>query len=105
MATRATGKLVKDSLQPLALRSRYIIANMQLVFPKPVVKGIFDVVKKPVILKNDEDGIIIDVTVNGETKSVNILGGKGTYAKFEEVEVGVLVKKGNGVFDLSLLCH
>jgi len=90
MATKATGKLVKDSLQPLILRSRYIIGNMQLVFPKPVVKGVFDIVKKPVILKNDEDGIVLDVTANGETKSVNLLGGQGTYDKFQEITVGGL---------------
>jgi ABC-type transport system involved in cytochrome c biogenesis permease subunit len=90
MATGTTGKLVKDSLQPLALRSRYIIGKMQLVFPKTVVKGFFDVVKKPVILKSDEDGIVLDVTANGETKSVNLLGGLGTYNNFEEVEVGGL---------------
>ena len=90
MATGTTGKLVKDSLQPLALRSRYVIGNMQLVFPKPVVQGFFDVVKKPVILKSDEDGIVLNVTANGETKSVNILGGLGTYNNFEEVEVGGL---------------
>ncbi|MBC3846681.1 cytochrome c biogenesis protein CcsA [Winogradskyella echinorum] len=90
MATRAQGKLVKDSLQPLVLRSRYIIGNMQLVFPKPVIKGVFDVVKKPVILKNDEDGIVIDVTVNGETKSANIIGGPGTFNPVEEIEVGGL---------------
>jgi cytochrome c-type biogenesis protein CcsB len=90
MATMATGKLIKDSLQPLRLRSRYIIGTMQLVFPKPVVKGVFDIVKKPVILKNDEDGVVLDITANGETKSVNLLGGKGTYAQFEEIKVGGL---------------
>ncbi|MDC0007253.1 hypothetical protein OAE07_04730, partial [Winogradskyella sp.] len=78
-------KLVKDSLQPLALRSRYIIGDMQLVFPKPVVKGVFDIVKKPVILKNDEDGIVLDITANGETKSIKLIGGVGTHNKFEEV--------------------
>ena len=90
MATRAQGKLIKDSLQPLILRSRYVIGDMQLVFPKPVVKGVFDVVKKPVILKNDEDGIVIDVTVNGETKKVNLLGGKFKNNGAEEVKVGDL---------------
>jgi cytochrome c-type biogenesis protein CcsB len=90
MATGATGKVVKDSLQPLRLRSRYVIGNMQLVFPKPVVKGNFDIVKKPVILKSDEDGIVIDVTANGQTKKVNLLGGKGSYNGFEEIEVGGL---------------
>ncbi|WP_299116270.1 cytochrome c biogenesis protein CcsA [uncultured Winogradskyella sp.] len=90
MATGKRGKLVKDSLQPLALRSQYIIGNRQLVFPKPVVKGVFDIVKKPKILKGDESGIVLDITANGETKSVNLLGGPGTYPRIEEVEVGGL---------------
>ncbi|MDH7914314.1 cytochrome c biogenesis protein CcsA [Winogradskyella sp. SYSU M77433] len=90
MATMATGKLEKDSLQPLILRSRYVIGNMQLVFPKPVVKGVFDIVQKPRILKNDESGVVLDVTANGETKSINLLGGPGTYAPMEEIKVGGL---------------
>lgn len=90
MATGARGKLVKDSLQPLALRSRYVIGNMQLVFPKPVVKGVFDIVKKPQILKGDESGAVLEVSANGETKVVNLLGGPGTYARVEEVKVGGL---------------
>jgi len=90
MATRATGKLVKDSLQPLILRSRYIIGNMQLVLPKPIVKGDFGVVKKSRLLKNDTDGIILNVTANGETKKIGLLGGKSNYGEFEEFEVGGL---------------
>ena len=50
MATMDTGTLVKDSLQPLNLRSRYVIGNLQMVLPKPVIKGVIDVVKKPQIL-------------------------------------------------------
>ncbi|MBO6879701.1 cytochrome c biogenesis protein CcsA [Winogradskyella sp.] len=90
MATGQRGKLVKDSLQRLVLRSRYVIGNMQLVFPKPVVKGVFDIVKKPTILKGDESGIVLDITANGETKSINLLGGPGTYDQLEEVNVGGL---------------
>ncbi|WP_299523855.1 cytochrome c biogenesis protein CcsA [Winogradskyella sp.] len=90
MATGQRGKLVKDSLQRLALRSRYVIGNMQLVFPKPVVKGIFDVVKKPTILKGDESGAVLDITANGETKSLNLIGGPGTYNRMEEINVGGL---------------
>ena len=44
MATMTTGSVAKDSLQRLQLRSRYILANMQLVFPDPVIKGDFDLV-------------------------------------------------------------
>ncbi len=77
MATRTQGKLIKDSLQPLMLRSRYIIGNMQMVFPKPVVKGRFDVVKKSELLKGDEDGIALKVTANNESKIIKLLGGQG----------------------------
>lgn len=90
MATGARGKLVKDSLQPLALRSRYVIGNMQLVFPKPVVKGTFDIVKKPQILKGDESGAVLEISANGETKVINLLGGPGTYPGIEEISVGGL---------------
>ena len=59
MATQAKGQLVKDSIQPLMLRSLYNIeGNIQVVFPKPVVKGVFDVVQKSKILKK-EKGLLI----------------------------------------------
>ncbi|WP_345170352.1 cytochrome c biogenesis protein CcsA [Algibacter aquimarinus] len=91
MATQARGTLVKDSIQPLILRSLYNIAeNIQVVFPKPVVKGVFDIVQKPKILKNDEDGVVLKVTANGDTKKVGLLGGKGTNSAFKQVEVGGL---------------
>ena len=41
MATGTQGQLVKDSIQTLQLRSRYIIGNQAIVFPKPIVKGGF----------------------------------------------------------------
>ncbi|WP_434035808.1 cytochrome c biogenesis protein CcsA [Formosa sp. 4Alg 33] len=103
MATMATGKLVKDSLQPLILRSRYVIGDMQLVFPKPVVKGTFGIVKKAEFLKNDEDGVILNVTANGETKEVGLLGGKGSNGAFKQVQVGGLdfaLKYGSKVIEL-----
>ncbi|WP_323789942.1 cytochrome c biogenesis protein CcsA [Psychroserpens sp.] len=90
MATRATGKLVKDSLQPLILRSRYQIANLSMVFPKPVVQGEFEVVKRSQMLRGSEDGVVINVSANGETKTVNLLGGQYISGQFEQVNVGGL---------------
>ncbi len=90
MATMSEGLLVKDSIQPLMLRSRYVIGNMQMVFPKPVVKGVFDIVKKPRILKTDEDGLVLSVTSKGETKKVNLMGGKGSSNAWRRVKVGEL---------------
>ena len=90
MATRFQGRLVKDSIQTLVLRSRYIIGNQAIVFPKPVIKGEFDIVKKSKLLKGDEDGIALKVTANGETKIVRLLGGKGANNPFKQIEVGGL---------------
>lgn len=90
MATMAQGTLVKDSLQPLMLRSRYVIGDMQMVFPNPVTKGFFDVVQKSQILKNDEDGAVFKITSNGETQRVGVLGGKGMLNPFKQVQVGGL---------------
>lgn len=103
MATRAQGRLVKDSVQPLMLRSRYIIGTMAMVFPKPVVKGKFDIVKKPEILKSDEDGIVLKVSANGQTERVKLLGGKGINNAFEQVKIGnldIAMKYGSKILEL-----
>ena len=103
MATGAQGVLVKDSIQPLFLRSRYVIGNRSLVFPKPVTKGVFDVVKKSEVLKSDEDGLSLKISSGGETKSVKILGGKGSNNAFVQDSVGGLqfaLKYGSKVLQL-----
>ncbi|MEP1486894.1 MAG: cytochrome c biogenesis protein CcsA [Algibacter sp.] len=103
MATMAQNKLYKDSLQPFLLRSRYVIGNMQLVVPKPVVKGHFDIVQKSKLLKNDEDGVVLKVTTGGETKTVGLLGGKGMNSAFKQIKIGGLdfaFKYGSRVLDL-----
>ncbi len=90
MATGQRGRLVKDSAQPLQLRSRYIIGNQAVVFPKPVIKGVFDVVKKSELLKGDEDGVVLKVTANNDSKIVKLLGGQGINNPFKQVQVGGL---------------
>jgi cytochrome c-type biogenesis protein CcsB len=103
MATQAKGRLIKDSLQPLALRSRYQIGTMAMVFPKPIVQGTFGVVKKSQLLRSREDGLVVDVTANGETKTLNLLGGQYVNGRFEQVNVGgldVAVKYGSIVKEL-----
>ncbi len=103
MASGAEGVLVKDSLQPLILRSRYLIANMAMVFPKPVVKGNFDIVKKPQILKGDESGLVMKVTVDGKSQTVGLLGGQGMNNAFEHLNFGnldIALKYGSKVIEL-----
>ncbi len=103
MATQATGKVYPDSIQPLALRSRYQIGNLAMVFPKPVIKGQFGIVKKSQLLRSREDGVVVDVTANGETKTLNLLGGLYVNGRFEQAKVGgldVAVKYGSIVKEL-----
>ncbi len=103
MATQQQGILVKDSVQPLQLRSRYQIGNQVLVFPKPVIKGRFDVVKKSELLKGDEDALVINVSTKGETKEIKLLGAKGTNNAFKQINVGGLdfaFKYGSKVIEL-----
>lgn len=103
MATMAQGKLPKDSIQPLHLRSRYVIGNMQIVFPQPVIKGRFDVVEAKGMIKSNQDGVVLKVSTNGETKRVGVLGGKGSNSPFKQIKVGGLdfaFKYGSKVLEL-----
>ena len=103
MASGKNGKLIKDEKQILNLRSRYIIGNQTIVFPKNVIKGVFDIVQKPEILKSDEDGIALKITSMGEEQIVKLLGGKGINNSFEEFPVAGLnfnIKYGSKVYEL-----
>jgi cytochrome c-type biogenesis protein CcsB len=91
MATQARGELVKDSIQPLMLRSLYNIGgSIQLVFPTPVVKGVFDLVQKKQLRGNDYDGVLLNVSSGGETKKIALLGGPGTNVAYKQIKVGGL---------------
>ena len=54
MASMTQGLLEKNITEPLNLRARYIINNQQLVFPKPVIKGVFDNIES-IFSISDED--------------------------------------------------
>ena len=79
MADQFQGLLVKDSLQPLQLRSLYNTAGMQYVIPDSVTQGSYGIVEIPDAEKSkiDQDAIVFDVTANGETKQIKLLGNKG----------------------------
>ena len=103
MASGTNGILEKDKKQVLNLRSRYLIGNQAIVFPKNVVKGVFDIVQKPEILKSDEDGIALKISSNSEEKIIKVLGGKGINSPFEEFVIDGLnfnIRYGAKVYDL-----
>ena len=103
MANMSQGTLNKDTNEPLKLRARYIINNQQLVFPKPAIKGVFDIVKKSELLKSDQDGLELLITTPEESKTVRIIGGKGTNNAYKKIEIGnnqISIKYGSKVYDL-----
>ncbi len=79
MADQLQGEVIKDSLQPLQLRSLYTVAGMQFVFPEPLTQGVYDVVEVPKdqITEQTQDALVVAVTVNGQTIEKKLLGSQG----------------------------
>ena len=88
MATQAESTVIKDSLQPLKLRALYNLGGKLLVIPDPAVRGVTGIVPKEVKEKNQEDALFVDVSVNGETKTIGLLGGRGYSNDKKQLEVG-----------------
>ena len=76
MADRAEGTIVKDSIQDFQLRSLYRIGELPFVIPEPIKKGELKTVRGA---KKDDtklDALLLDITVDEETKKIEIYGGK-----------------------------
>jgi len=90
MADQMQGKVTKDSVQPLMLRSLYQLAGMAFVIPDPVTKGNQGIIKAENTEKTNQDALILDVTSGDETKTVELLGGKGSTPDPTLVEINGL---------------
>ncbi len=88
MATQNKTEVIKDSLQPLKLRALYNLSGKLLVIPDEAVRGKTGIVAKEVEEKNQEDALFVDITANGETKTIGLLGGRGYSNDKKEIEVG-----------------
>ena len=58
-----------------------------MLFLTPVIKGVYGVVKAEKGEKSNTDALILEVESNGESKTVNLLGGRGTLPNPTEVEI------------------
>lgn len=90
MADQFQGEVAADSTQGLQLRSLYQMAGMSFVFPEPMIRGEFDLVKASDDEPSDMDALIIKVTTNNESKIVRMLGGQGYAPNPVTVPVGGL---------------
>jgi len=91
MADKLEGKVIKDSLQPLMMRSLYNVGGAQFVFPEPAIKG-----EKSYISNNDlkakqhDDALTVTIRSKGQEKEVTVLGSKGKMGEPFMVKVGDL---------------
>lgn len=91
MADQMQGEVVKDSVQPLMLRSLYSVGGAQFVFPEPAIKGV-----KSFASNNDysdltsDDALTISVEVGDEKQEVTLVGSKGKMGEPQSITLGGL---------------
>jgi cytochrome c-type biogenesis protein CcsB len=103
MADQFEGKLIKDSIQPLQLRSLYALPNFQFVIPEPVLRGKFDIVKADEEVAGQQDALRLEIKTGDTTELITVLGGKGVTNDPKKIEVGSLefyVKYGSKTYEL-----
>ncbi len=105
MADQFQGQFVKDSVQPLQLRSLYNTAGMQFVMPDSLVQGSYGIIEIPEDQKTkmDQDALVLEVKAKGETQQVKVLGSKGPSDFSDKITVGGLdfaVRYGSKVYEL-----
>ncbi len=105
MADQLRGQVLKDSLQEFQLRSLYNLAGMQFVIPEPLIKGSYGVVEIPnkEIDQRSQSALVLDISSNGETARVKVLGGKGFSRFTDKIKVGGLefsIAYGSKIYEL-----
>jgi cytochrome c-type biogenesis protein CcsB len=89
MADKLQGKVMKDVVQPLMMRSLYSIGDIRFVFPEPAVTGVIDYeTKNDFKEKNHEDALVVKLTANGKEELVTLLGSKGKIGDSKTVKIG-----------------
>jgi cytochrome c-type biogenesis protein CcsB len=91
MADKFQGRVVKDSTQPLMMRSLYNVGGAQFVFPELAVKGAKALKSNNDFGdKNSEDALVVTVNSENQSKTVTLKGSKGKIGEPEVVTIGKL---------------
>ncbi len=89
MADKLQGKVVKDIVQPLMMRSLYSIGDIRFVFPEPAVTGVIDYeTKNNFKEKNHEDVLVVKLIADGKEELITLLGSKGKVGDSKTVKIG-----------------
>lgn len=91
MASQTQGEVVKDSVQPLNLRSLYNLAGTQFVFPEPAVKGKLELKSNNDFKdKMTNDALVVKVKSQGEEQVLTLIGARGMQGIPQSVKLGAL---------------
>lgn len=91
MADQFQGKVIKDSTQPLMMRSLYNVGGAQFVFPEPAVTGV-----KAFKSNNDfkakthDDAVVMTLKTQGQEREITVVGSKGKQGEPVNVKIGKL---------------
>ena len=87
MATQTLEEVSVDTQIPLRFRSLYSLAGMQFVFPDPVIRGSYQIVKDE---ESFQDALTLKISTNGESKNIQVLGAKGFTNDPKQISLGGL---------------
>jgi cytochrome c-type biogenesis protein CcsB len=91
MADQMKGKVIKDSSQPLMMRSLYNVGGTQFVFPELAIKGVKAFTSKNDFkAKNQQDALVVTLKANGQEKEITLVGSKGKIGEPQMVKIGNL---------------
>lgn len=91
MADKLQGKVAKDSVQPLMMRSLYTIGDMRVVFPDPATKGVVTYESKnDYRAKGNDDALMLKLSAEGQQRDITLIGTKGRTGESKTVKIGKL---------------
>ncbi|MBC7605962.1 MAG: cytochrome c biogenesis protein CcsA [Burkholderiales bacterium] len=91
MADKMQGRVIKDSLQPLMMRSLYNLGGSQFVFPELAKKGIKGYKSNNDFkAKKHDDVLVVTLKSQGQKKEVMLLGSQGKEGDSKIVKIGKL---------------
>jgi len=104
MADKLQGKVAKDIVQPLMMRSLYSIGDMRIVFPEPPIKGNIGYdATNDYKAKEHNDALTVKLAADGQEKTITLIGTKGLVGQSQSVKIGKLdytFTYGNKVYNL-----
>ncbi len=90
MADQQEGTVAADSVQDFNLASLYQLGGIGFVVPEPLTRGKFGVVRAEADEPSNLDALIVEVSSKDESKTVALLGGRGSAPNPTETEIAGL---------------